>query len=844
MKRQQHLAAYKKAIQEKSKVPIRVVKFNNIGLPRSGKTSFHRRIMGMILNLMEAEKRGEKEQPSTGVAEAGGQVFISSKTILNMGTISSKGWSVIKTLNEETGMLNKLVECNESTSDYQPVERASESAPRAGPTQREPSKVKRIARSLWKHLSSLGTRASQDEAFCLIEEETDESFCFIEEEIDKAFCFIEEATDAGNWDDIADLLDELILLINTDTGGQAEFLDLQASLVQGPSFNLLFSRLVDKLDSLFEVYYTNEDSKSTEKTHSTMTAEEVLFQCLACVASYSGTFHDGDSMPSEKASGSDSAAKDSESKVMFVGTFRDQVSNEEFEEKDRLLRMKIESTPFYERGIVEFASEDQLMLAVNNMSGDQAEIDEIRRILVKVIKKSFKKIDIPTSWLVLSLQIRRRKLRTMSLEACEALAKEVRIDPKELQDALWFLHHHVGVLLYYPDIPALESTVICDVQVVYDSASNLIKNTFTFERVNQMESKKFQDTAQFSLKNVEEATSQYTDDSIPLKKLVKLLQYLGILTVVPSTSTSSSVENAEEPTYFMPCVLKSARASELKIPCLDPAPLLVCYDCGYVPVGVFPSLITHLVSQQQRLGWKIIEKGIFKNKVDFHVGSNYDTITLISRPRYLEIVVRRSDTLLCLNVRKVIQSILRTATFNTNYHFSMPYKFGFECPLHPGREHLCIYEKESAKKMLCLKDLKMKRPVDLESRHTVWFGLPTSGGKLVPDLEFLTLFKWKDAQGVEQELRIVSTVSAKWRELGFLVGLISPELDGFDRRSLHNNFECCVHVFSHWCSNDGHPPKYPLNWKGLYDLLCDAKHKTVAKDLEEALASRGVSIHA
>ena len=42
-------------------------------------------------------------------------------------------------------------------------------------------------------------------------------------------------------------------------------------------------------------------------------------------------------------------------------------------------------TEFLKKGIVEFAYEDQLMLAVNNMSGGQEEIASIRKVLEKVI---------------------------------------------------------------------------------------------------------------------------------------------------------------------------------------------------------------------------------------------------------------------------------------------------------------------------------------------------------------------------------------------------------------------------------------------------------------------------
>ena len=545
-----------------------------------------------------------------------------------------------------------------------------------GDSSSRPKLLKRLFRKI---LSSL-TKSSRPDAFIATDAE-----------IEETFGIISDAMDAEDWDKVKYLLEDLILLISTDTGGQAEFLDLHASLVQGPSFNLLFSRLVDELDSQFEVYYTNEDSESTKKEKSTMTAEEVLFQCLSSIACYSGSFLDEDELPSGGSSTLEELQKLSRSKVMFVGTHADLVSKEEFQAKDRLLQSRIKSTEFYDN--IEFASEDHIMLAVNNMSGGQAEIDGIRKILERVIEKSFRKIRIPASWLMLSLHVRSKKVRTMSLEECEVLGRKVGISPSELQHALWFLHHHVGVLLYYPELEVLKGTVICDMQIVFDSATNLIKNVFKFRNVGQKASEHFREKAQFSLKDVRSATADHTDDLISLDKLVQLLKYLGILTIIPSKASSG-----HEQTYFMPCVLKSARASELRVhscSASDPAPLMLRYDCGYVPVGIFPSLITNLVSQQ-REDWDMIEEGLCKNRVQFLVGEDHDTVTLISHPRYSEIVISRSEEFhtqiesLCLHVCEVIQSTLSTVTACMNYHFSMGYKFGFECPTHPGREHLCM----------------------------------------------------------------------------------------------------------------------------------------------------------
>ena len=737
------MEAYKKAIKESVPLEICPVRFNYIGLPRSGKTSFRRRMTGEILNILWAMARGEKEQPSTGVAEAGGQVFIRNHTTRDIGVLSSEKWTILKNLEDEAGMFSQICyqtihdELPSTTTDDNFTARESPHQPSMGGA--AVAKVSNISAANYSNKSE----TSQWNLLSLLMKPLLKIISIfrgstppdIDDEMEETLSVVHTAMETKKWDVVKFSLDDMILLINTDVGGQAEFLDLQASLVQGPSFNLLFSRLVDELESQFEVYYTNEEGESTEKEDSIMTTEQVLFQCLSSIACYSGTFSDDDDTPSGEDSASNTHSKKerpSRSKVMFVGTHRDMVTQEEFERKDKRLQEKIRCTPFHEKGIIEFVTEDQLMLPVDNMSGGQDDIDKIRKFLEKVIKQSFEKVKIPASWLALGLQIRAEKKQTMSLEDCEKLARKVRISPSDLLHALWFLHHRVGVLLYYPELEALKGTVICDIQVVYDSATNLIKNVFAFDKVGKSMSEKFREKAQFSLKDVRKATSGHTDALIPLHKLVQLLEYLGVLTVIPPTPSSEG-SSPQEPTYFMPCVLKSATVKELELNIhrhsdSDPAPLMIRYECGYVPVGMFPSMTTNLVSQRLK-GWKMLEKDIRKNRVQFLVGEDYDTVTLISHPRYFEIAIKRSEEYqsstysLCSHVREIIKSTLRTVNSRMNYHFSMGYKFGFECPTHPGREHLCVLAHDRARKMECLQD--EREIIPLQPQHKVWF----SGGE-------------------------------------------------------------------------------------------------------------------
>ena len=139
-------------------------------------------------------------------------------------------------------------------------------------------------------------------------------------------------------------------------------------------------------------------------------------------------------------------------------------------------------------------------------------------------------------------------------------------------------------------------------------------------------------------------------------------------------------------------------------------------------------MITNLVSQQ-REGWEMIERGIYKNRVQFKVGEDLDTVTLISHPRYFEIIISRSSNfrtpteLLCAPVRSTIESTLNTVTLHMNYHFSIGYKFAFECPIHPGREHFCVRSSISTRFMECLQDPKEKQSVPIADhpKLNVWF---------------------------------------------------------------------------------------------------------------------------
>ena len=78
----------------------------------------------------------------------------------------------------------------------------------------------------------------------------------------------------------------------------------------------------------------------------------------------------------------------------------------------------------------------------------------------------------------------------------------------------------------------------------------------------------------------------------------------------------------------------------------------------------------------------------------------------------MEIVVfRESDPMkptssICCDVRNSIKTTLKDIHSYMKYSSSARFQYGFECPSHPGKEHLCVLKKRGSNKLFCLQNSK------------------------------------------------------------------------------------------------------------------------------------------
>ena len=796
LENQSHYEAYQQALKEGIAISLKYLKVLFFGPPRTGKTSMRRRLVGEIQNLSN-----EPVQASTGTAEAYDVIvkLVEDKLTTSTTVITKSKWSTVKALlgkgqcphetdlDEELQILyqiiNGVVLTIKKRSLPDPVEEKETKDKVA--KQQHSARVKKVnilSPILRLVKSSKAVKINPEPSILQEDSPVREPTYGLStkefEEIEKAFAAFRKVLHTPGQGELKLLLDGTILMNMVDTGGQPAFLEMLPALTVGPALYLIFFRLNQNLKQRYQIQYVSEDNENVQLDDSSYTVEEVIFQALSSIACFSCTAPKKADMPNPSHA------------AMLIGTHRDLLGSDpetEIKAKDGELRESLRDILETE-SFLRYSSHDQLMFAINNMTGDEKELTEVRQRLEDVIKQEFDDFPIPASWLMFNIFLRKMGNRILSLLQCREIGD--RLEVKNTDEVLWFLHHCVGTLMHFPDIEELKDIVICDPQVVFDSVTDLILNSFKLERVNKTACDKFKETGQFCFKDIQKIAKNSKCDSLPLPKLVKLLEYLNIIALItpegpscsgsstasslplsPRISQQSDVYQEEKLVYFMPAVLKKAREEELHMELnpTAPVPLMVHFKCGFVPVGVFCAAIASLVAQRDTLGWILQEPSkhksshiLSKNNATFRIDGLYD-VTLISKPRRYEIHLacistadRTALTEICCLVLKTVCDTLDQVISKMRYKqylMASPsdqtlYELGFKCAKHPDEDHLIINRprratgasSQSAKSlwlsyyegnsvMICLEE---QRSIDITEsslppqQSLVWFGKEVS----------------------------------------------------------------------------------------------------------------------
>ena len=643
-----------------------------VGPPRSGKSSLMKRIVG---------ERPTRSSPSTGVADKVVQVEI-VRSSTAAASVSGSTW--VKLSHDDEAVTVVMDTSQNHSGQAAHSETHSQTSVAVAPVNQTELTTTTLVSSVQEHRNQPQPHQSPSPATASIQPHlpspNSTSTADLKPSLDLCRNALQRnpgyASQERGW-----------MVYLTDTGGQIEFQELLPLLVSGPSVFFLVFRLDHDLNKRFMVEYVRSTGAMSEPYQSNFTVKEALLQSLASIASMGSYVNRREQVPLR-------------SKVFFVGTHKDKVSQKRINRIDCCLQQIVRSTGLYREGIIQFASESRMLLAVNNLSCDNSDVQLVRAAVERVGSQGDFKIRAPPSWMIFSLTIRQEKDRVLSYEQCFEIARQCGIETQEeLNEALWFLHTKVGLIRYFQGegLEDLQKIVITDPQVLFDMNTDLVVETFTFDKVDPAIQEYFKRKGIFPFSTFERISGS-SEQLLTPSRLVKILEHLLIIAPLEEE------EEDGERRYFMPCVLAHTMPPEPATSWFTRAfrairaffapscpSLLIGFRCGYCPKGLFAALVVYLLANTKSdFQWRLQRDRIFRDQISFLVGP-YDTVTITVQPKFLEITCTPTPSesthnrhfppaTTCGEVRRYIARGICEVTSALHYTRDAAHYLAFYCP--------------------------------------------------------------------------------------------------------------------------------------------------------------------
>ena len=531
-----------------------------------------------------------------------------------------------------------------------------------------------------------------------------------------------------------------------DTGGQRAFLELLPTVTVGKALYLLFFSYEHFESRLHET--VQQQGASTEVHTGTFYEQmDIVMQSLICVSSTS------------------SVSKDNV--ALLVGTHVDKVESQHVDDVNSMVSKKVE--PFLNSGLV-FADEERdkmvLEVSIEETKRCSNKPEDYRKVILDIAENKLscpESEKLPASWYMFSIVLRRMKIAghlVLRYCHCQQIASKLYIKEKHLKSLLSRLHKILGIVMYFPEIRELEDLVICDPSIVYRGISELIFNSFT--KSSTVRSLQLRNWGIFTYRELKEycrSKSMNKGYQLLIDQLIIILQHLGIIAPVQfSEPDDSSAEPKDEKhssqsidaEFIILAVLNNAPTEELQLQLRDGEacsiiPLRLYFKCGFSPMGGFCYLFARLISDQK---WKLPlkkenmttkNKVYWRNKATFIVEADQKKyfVTLVSTKVYYEIQIVHTHSKRPFQLKTDGRNICRKvwndieAVISNSLNAPLKeYTVACQCTLH-GREmeHAMEFDskphdEEPEIKANCLLDKNRPHPLTVGcSRQSVivWF---------------------------------------------------------------------------------------------------------------------------
>ena len=776
---QKHITVVQGAMEKKGILDHTIVHGVFVGLARSGKDSLMKRLLGQKVSSIS---------PSTGIAENTVQVKVIKKSETIAANIEKSCWTkmdyddeaiklmLISSRMEEIEVSNPQLDLNlenhQNTNTDTTAAIPVEGGVVNGVQMNNPTNT--------VHVTSTNTQPRTGTQSSILSSTAPQTTSQIPKSFVPPLSILKRALKNKGLEALKQHFQKTWSLYLTNTGGQMEFQEVLPLLVSGPAMFFFTFRLDQDLNEHYSIEYELSDGAKSDPYAVTSTTIEGIMQTLASISAMGTFIYQG--LQKKEAP--------LQPKVFFVGTHKDKldpkVADSHIVSVDQQLQEVIKSTTHF-NDLVEFASPSQLIFTVNNLSESDSDFQNIRSAVERVVMRSEFQMTSPAHWLIFSLALRKLESHVVSYSDCFNIARQCGLtSQEELNEALHFIHSKMGLIRYFP-YEDVKDFVIIDPQFLFDKVTELIVDTFTFEKVGKSKMDEFKHKGIFSMTQFEQMSTENWSE-ISSSQFGNLLVRLRI---------AAPFQMDNERKLFFPCVLAHAKKS-LEPPPYTPVPsLLIAFQCGYCPKGVPGALIKYLMTNEMGslTHWNLLTNKIFKDQVSFSVGA-YDTVVIKMLPTHLEVNCipdpqfkdeERIECPIeetCIEVLKAIETGISKTLKDLNY-IKGQHTLAFQCEVsgcikgnHPAQ--LLLNTSGRPGSLLCM---VTKERFKLPANSHFWGIGKTSKEHTTPastEGQFTRLTDRHFPTLLEQ----LTKHSTKWITIGLHLGFRQHELDNIQARPL------------------------------------------------------------
>ena len=507
-----------------------------------------------------------------------------------------------------------------------------------------------------------------------------------------------------------------------DSGGQPQFLEILPAFIRNISLLLLLVKLSEELSDTPTVEYFSPDGKSYQLGVFPLSNEQLLLQ-----AAQLSLFHQSQiSLPHDIIE-----KEQSQTNMTVVGTFADQESKCKETRSEKNNRLKQLLQPFQKQLIPR--SKSEIIFPVNAKSAGQGKNEdpvasELRRMIQKLAPRL--RMRFPLLWYFLEMELRRLGLKIVTKSECWEIAKKLGFDSKEALEAALLYLHEANLFLYYPDV--LSNTVFVDPQAVLTNITQLYERHIKLEDAQESDvvgedDLRYRDQALFTASDLISLDTDYSKAAFSNDDLITLLQHRLIISEVPFLING-------ETAFMMPSLLPALEEGDITRPKTTAAsPLIISFQEGWAPTGLFCALVVSLLSRKSQLPWKISElvsgnmSKLYKNNLEFSIGYIAGSITLVNTMKQFEL--HPSSELpsdLLPPIWQTIDHNLKEAC--SKYSYKVSHYFAFKCNCGESPPHTArISVKDSS--VQCTRESGKQEP--LSSKQKLWVLFESEYGKEV-----------------------------------------------------------------------------------------------------------------